>query len=320
MLLTVSMASMATSVPSMGTTTTTYAAGRRAAVGGVVGEEECEVEDREWSVAVIAAAANANPQSAGSVVLDKMPGGRLMREYESIIVASASSSPGNNDDDRMLIYDDFDGGNDFDDGGGVGGLNEGEYGGVPRAADALSGALTDIANSDDDNNDEDKDEDEDRESCDVDGGDGVMSSDNFDGGDNFDDGGEVGGSNEGEYGGVPRAADALSGVFADIANSDDDDNNEDEDKDRESCDVDGSDGVMSSPSCLDDKLSSLLCLNNDKLNVFDIDDILVESFVNMLMVDDANKRGKDEKDNDDDDANNNDDEHSSLLTTVPNAT
>ena len=49
--------------------------------GGVLGEEECEVEDREWSVAVIAAAANANPQPAGSVVLNKTPGGRLMREY-----------------------------------------------------------------------------------------------------------------------------------------------------------------------------------------------------------------------------------------------
>ena len=29
--------------------------------GGLLGEEECKVEDREWSVAIIAAAANANP-------------------------------------------------------------------------------------------------------------------------------------------------------------------------------------------------------------------------------------------------------------------
>ncbi len=75
---------------------------------------------------------------------------------------------------------------------------------------------------------------------------------------------------------------------------------------------------MSSPSCLDDKLSSLLCLNDDKLNVFDIDDILVESFVNMLVVDDADEGGKDEKDDDDDDADDNDDERFLLSTTVPN--
>ncbi len=289
-------------------------------VGGVVGEEECEVEDREWSVAVIAAAANANPQPAGSVILDKTPGGRLMREYESIVVASASSSPGDDNDDGMLIYDNIDGGDDVDDGGEVGGSNEGEYGGVPRAANALSGALDDIADSDDDNNDEDKDKDEDAESCDIDGGNGVMLSDDFDWGDDFDDGGEVGGLNEGEYGGIPRAADALSGAFADIADSDDDDNNEKEDKDGESCNVDAGNGVMSSPSCLDNKLSSLLCLNDNKLNVFDVDNILVESFVNMLVVDDANEGGKDEKDDNDDDANDNDDERLLLSTTVPNAT
>ena len=67
--------------------------------GGGLGEEECEVEDREWSVAIVAAATNANPQPAGSIVLDKTPGGRLMREYESIAFASASSSSGEDDDD-----------------------------------------------------------------------------------------------------------------------------------------------------------------------------------------------------------------------------
>jgi hypothetical protein len=67
----------------------------------VFGEEECEVEDREWPIAIVAAAAaaNANPQPAGSIVLDKTHGGRLMREYESIAVASASSSSGEDDDD-----------------------------------------------------------------------------------------------------------------------------------------------------------------------------------------------------------------------------
>ena len=83
-----------------------------------LGEDECEVEDREWSLAVVPAAANANPQPAGSVVLDKTPGGRLMREYESIVVTSASSSFGDNDDDGMSIYDDFDWGDNFDGGGG----------------------------------------------------------------------------------------------------------------------------------------------------------------------------------------------------------
>jgi hypothetical protein len=58
----------------------------------LLGEEDCEVENREWSVAFVAAATNANPQSAASVFLDKTPGGRLMRECESIVVASASSS------------------------------------------------------------------------------------------------------------------------------------------------------------------------------------------------------------------------------------
>ena len=75
---------------------------------GLLGEEECKVEDREWSITIIAAADNANPQPAGSIILNKTPGVRLMREYESIIVASASSSSSNDDDDRMSIYDDFD--------------------------------------------------------------------------------------------------------------------------------------------------------------------------------------------------------------------
>ncbi len=43
--------------------------------GGLLGEEECEVEDRELSIAVVAAAANANPQPASSIILDKMHGG-----------------------------------------------------------------------------------------------------------------------------------------------------------------------------------------------------------------------------------------------------
>jgi hypothetical protein len=82
----------------------------------LLGEEECKVEDREWSIAVITAAAHANPQPTGSIVLDKTPGVRLMREYESILVASASSSSSDDDDDGMSIYDDFNGGNDFDGG------------------------------------------------------------------------------------------------------------------------------------------------------------------------------------------------------------
>jgi hypothetical protein len=77
---------------------------------------------------------------------------------------------------------------------------------------------------------------------------------------------------------------------------------------------------MLSPSCLDDELSLLTCLNDDELNVFDVDDFLVESIVNMLVVKDADEGGKDEKDNNDDNADNNDDDCSSLSTTVPNAT
>ena len=76
---------------------------------------------------------------------------------------------------------------------------------------------------------------------------------------------------------------------------------------------------MSSPSCLDDKLSSLMCLNDDKLNVIDVDDILVESIASMLAVDDADEGGKNEKDNDNDDADNNDNEHSSISTTIDGA-
>jgi len=96
----------------------------------------------------------------------------------------------------------------------------------------------------------------------------------LDGGNNFD---------EGEYGGVPRTADALSSALADIANSDgDDNNNEDDNEDRESCNVDGGEGVMSLPSCLDDELPSLTCLNNDKLNVFDVDNFLDESIASLL--------------------------------------
>jgi hypothetical protein len=68
------------------------------------------------STSTFAAAANANPQPAGSVVLDKMPGGRLMREYESIVGTSASSSSGDDDDDGILIYDNFNGGDDFNGG------------------------------------------------------------------------------------------------------------------------------------------------------------------------------------------------------------
>ena len=109
----------------------------------------------------------------------------------------------------------------------------------------------------------------------------------------------------------------LSSALTYIADSDSDNNDDDNDDDGESCNVDR---VMSSPSCLDNELSSLMCLNNDELNVFDVDDILVESIESMLAVDDANEGGKDEKDDNDDDADNNDDERSSLSTTVPNAT
>ena len=108
-------------------------------------------------------------------------------------------------------------------------------------------------------------------------------------------------------------------ALADIADSDDDNNDNDDGEDGESCNVDGGDGVMSSPSCLDDKLSLLTCLSDDKLNIFDVDDILVESIASMLAVDDADEGGKDEKDNDNDDADNNDNEHSLILTTVDGA-
>ncbi len=109
-----------------------------------------------------------------------------------------------------------------------------------------------------------------------------------------------GGSNKGEYGGVPRAAGALSGMLADVADSDNDNNDNDDVEDGESCDVDGGNGVMLSPSCLDDELSLLTCLNNDELNIFDVNDILVESITSMLAVDNAEEGGKDEKDNNND--------------------
>ncbi len=172
--------------------------------GGLLGEEECEVEDREWSVAVV--------------------------------IASASSSSGDDDDDGMLIYDDF----------------------------------------------------------------------GFQRGRRFRQWG--GGSNEGEYGGIPRTANALLGALVDIADSDDDDIDNNDNEDGESCDVDGGNGVMLSPSCLDNKLSSLTCLNDDELNVFDINYILVESIVSMLAVNDADKGGKDERDDE------------SLLMMVPSVT
>jgi hypothetical protein len=89
-------------------------------------------------------------------------------------------------------------------------------------------------------------------------------------------------------------------MLADVADSNDDNNDNNDDEDRASCDVNGSNGVMSSPSCLNNKLVLLMCLNDDKLNVFDVDDILVKSIVSMLVVDDANEGGKDKNDNDDD--------------------
>jgi hypothetical protein len=116
--------------------------------------------------------------------------------------------------------------------------------------------------------------------------------------------------NKGKYSGVPRATDVLSSVLTYIADSDSDNNDNDNDDDGESCNVDR---VMSSPSCLENDL------NNDELNVFDVDDILVESIESMLAVNDADKGGKDEKDDNDDNANNNDDKRSPLSTTVPNA-
>ena len=64
----------------------------------------------------------------------------------------------------------------------------------------------------------------------------------------------------------------------------------------------------------------LTCLNNDD-NIFDIDDILVNSITSMLADDGTDEGGKDEKDNDDNDAAANDDnERLSLLTMVLNAT
>ena len=193
--------------------------------GGLLGEEKCEVEDREWSVAVVAAAANANPQPAGSIVLDKMPGGRLMREYESIVIASASSSSGDDDDDGMLINNNFDGGNDFDGRGEV------------------------------------------------------------------------------------RTKEST-----------DDDNDIDNDEDGESCNVNISNGVMSSLSRLNDELSLLMCLNDDELNDFEVDGILVKSITSILTVEDADKGGKDKKNDDgDDEADNNDEECSSRLTMVDGA-
>ena len=117
--------------------------------------------------------------------------------------------------------------------------------------------------------------------------------------------------NKGKYSGVPRATDVLSSALTYIADSDSDNNDNDNDDDGESCNFDR---VMSSPSCLENDL------NNDELNVFDVDHILVESIESMLAVNDADEGGKDEKDDNDDDADNNDDERSSLSTTVPNAT
>ena len=117
--------------------------------------------------------------------------------------------------------------------------------------------------------------------------------------------------NKGKYSGVPRATDVLSSALTYIADSDNDNNDDDNDDDGESCNVDR---VMSSPSCLENEL------NNDELNVFNVDDILVESIESMLVVDDASEGGKDEKDDNNNNADNNDDERSSLSTTVPNAT
>ena len=57
---------------------------------------------------------------------------------------------------------------------GGGGSNEREYGGVSRAADMLLGTLANIVDSDDD--DSDNNDNEDGESCDVDGGNGMMLS------------------------------------------------------------------------------------------------------------------------------------------------
>jgi hypothetical protein len=89
-------------------------------------------------------------------------------------------------------------------------------------------------------------------------------------------------------------------VLADVADSDDDGNDNDNDKDRESFDVNGGGGVMSLLSCLDNELSSLKCLNDVELNVFGVDDILIESIASMLAVDDADEGEKDKKNDDDD--------------------
>ena len=60
--------------------------------------------------------------------------------------------------------------------------------------------------------------------------------------------------NKGEYSGVPRATNVLSGTLTYIAVSDNDNNNDDNNEDEESCNIDR---VMSSPSCLDHELSLL---------------------------------------------------------------
>ena len=67
---------------------------------------------------------------------------------------------------------------------------------------------------------------------------------------------------------------------------------------------------MSSPSCLEDELLLITCLNDNKLN-FD------ESIAHMLAVDNADKGVKDEKDNDID--NDNNDKRLLLSSMVPNS-
>ena len=128
------------------------------------------MDDREWSVAVVAAAANANPQPAGSIILDKTTGVRLMREYESIVVTSASSSSGDDNDDGMSIYHDFDEGEQFRRRGEVRMKESTVASRAPPTGSLACSPILPAAGSDDDNND--NDDDEDRESCDADGIDG----------------------------------------------------------------------------------------------------------------------------------------------------
>ncbi len=95
------------------------------------------------------------------------------------------------------------------------------------------------------------------------------------------------------------------GTLPDIANRDkDNDGNDDNDnnnhikndEDGESCGIDNDNKVMLSPSSLNNELLMLMYLNDNKCEVFDVDDTLVKSMASMLAVNNADKGGKDKKD------------------------